>query len=761
MATARFAGRVGGLAVALGIAATTMSAVAWADEPPSDSTPAPERTATRASRPANHHPVAHAGAAAAIRRDSRVTAPRRKPAAQASAKSTVTAGRSDPGSLNVDPQLDWQDGILRGSMGATSTQPLLFSAVTSPSLGGKLGSDANTNRVLFGPEGQFSYLPSATALSDSTKVESFSIMVAEDTPFDRFVTGIPLFGLLAQQVLQLLHRTTVLGDLLAPIIGASQVVPFTVKPSVKAAGRPTAFTYLMPSFDGTPISVNYFPALNVARNQSDTAPTVLMGPGLPGPGDTDPDNPFGQMLSAANQFGSLTPGIPILRSDAWASPDGGPSYDGHGGYNVITWDPRGEYSSGGVLQLDNPFYEGRDVSSIISWATSQANPARSQVAIEDPLSGDPLIGMVGGSYGGGIQLTAASTDPRIDAIVPQLAWNSLVSSLYPNNNQFKAAMGGGLIIALAVTGARVNNQVYAGAVTGLTLGLLTQTAQAALASSGPTVLLNKLEAPTLLFQGMEDVLFTLSESVANARAILANPYGAPVKMVWFCGGHGTCLDPLNPNQDDQAFIDNLRWLDEYVAGTAGADLIPAFQWYDQRGAYWSSELLPFQSGFNSPEPFTANGSGGLLAIVSVLGGSGPSPLNRMPYSIGNGGQARNALNVMVSPPQGSQIVGAPQLSFSYSGLGTSRSVYAQLVDNATGRVLGNMVTAIPVTLDGHNHTVSIPMEQIAYTVGDGDSLTLQITSSASNFANFTTLGVIDVADVELELPIRAAGDPRF
>ena len=38
--------------------------------------------------------------------------------------------------------------------------------------------------------------------------------------------------------------------------------------------------------------------------------------------------------------------------------------------------------------------------------------------------------MVGGSYGGGIQLDAAAIDPRIDAIVPDIAWNSLVTSLY-------------------------------------------------------------------------------------------------------------------------------------------------------------------------------------------------------------------------------------------------------------------------------------------------------------------------------------------
>jgi ABC-2 type transport system ATP-binding protein len=40
------------------------------------------------------------------------------------------------------------------------------------------------------------------------------------------------------------------------------------------------------------------------------------------------------------------------------------------------------------------------------------------------------------------------------------------------------------------------------------------------------------------------------------------------------------------------------------------------------------------------------------------------------------------------------------VTLHYSGLGTSRNVYAQLVDDKTGRVLGNILTPIPVKLDG-------------------------------------------------------------
>lgn len=764
MGAARFAGPVTA-ALWVVVAGIAGQPAAWADDRPDPRTRAAE---TRATTPAGAHPTPTSMrvGAPARRRGGHLPHPRAevdgRPAssrAAASASEPAAAAARISTSLLVQPTLEWQDGILRGSLGASSAEELTFTVLSAPSLGGKLGSDVITNRVLFGPQGQFSYLPEGQALAEPGRMESFSVLVAENTAFDKFVTGIPLLGLLAGQVLQFLHRTPVLGELLAPVIGTARTVTFSADPYDLAAGRPTAFTTPVRSFDGTPISVNYFPALTVARGQTTAAPTVMLGPGLPGPGDTDPDNPFSQLLSEANQFGSLAPGIPALRSDSWVSPDGGPSYDGGGGYNVISWDPRGEYASGGVLQLDNPFYEGRDVSAIISWASGPANPAVSQVRADG--SGDPLIGIAGGSYGGGIQLTAAATDPRIDAIVPQLAWNSLLSSLYPRGTQFKTAMGSGLAIALAVTGARVNAQIYEGLATGVSLGLLSEGSQAVLSSSGPTSLLSSLRAPTLLFQGMQDVLFTLEQSVLNAQAIMADPAAAPVKMVWFCGGHGTCLDPLNPHQDDRALIDNLRWLDQYLAGDPDrpADTIPVFQWYDQRGVYRAADLLPFQNGFTSPEPYRVSGAGGPLGILGVLGGSGPFPLDRMPYSIGNGGPAANALNLTATPPAGAQVVGAPRLSFSYTGLGTARTVYAQLVDDVTGRVLGNVVTAIPVTLDGREHAVSVPLEQIAYTAGAGDSLTLQITSAASNFANFLALGMLEISGVELELPIRAGTGP--
>lgn len=517
----------------------------------------------------------------------------------------------------------------------------------------------------------------------------------------------------------IVHQVPVVSDVLAPLIGHAQVVGVDVNVGELApAGTPVAYTYKVTSFDGTPISMNYFPATGLQKD--DQAPTIFIGAGLSGAGDTNP-------------YSTGATGVGTFR-DA--------------GYNVVTWDSRGEHASGGVLQLDNPFFEGRDVSAMIDYVAKQPG-----TKLDGP--NDPRMGMVGGSYGGGIQWVTAGTDNRVDAIVPTISWNSLNSSLYPND-AFKTSYAALLLLSLVTTGANINNQLYAGIFTGALLGVLTDSQQAVLASSGPTSLVNKITAPTLVIQGTVDVLFPLQQAMDNAAILDAN--GVPVKMVWFCGGHGNCETP--PGDSQQMVEDaTMSWLNAYVMhkGQNVDDGLPKFQWIDQNGDHYTSDLLPTDPGF-AGTPVTASGGGGVLAIVPVLGGSGPGAAG-IPFGLGDGTKATNAVNTTVTAPSGSttQVVGAPELTMTYSGIGTSRHVYAQIVDDQTGQVVGNVVTAVPVTLDGKEHTVTIPMEAVAYTLPPGHTATVQITSSATPFLNFTEFGVVNISDVQVSLPTVGSG----
>ena len=652
----------------------------------------------------------------------------RRESSSATSSSTASLTASNP--IVIDQSLTIVDGIYNGTTGATTTgsNPLTYTLLSGPSAGGKLTFSAtkDTNYVL----GNFTYLPNQSILAGGT--EQFKILVAEKTQFDKVLEGIPILGGLAGQVILVLHQNPVLGTLLAPIIGYSQVVTFNPNPEVdNPLGNPLAFTYKMPSFDGTLISLNWFPASTLGPDgvpAGNLAPTIMNGPGLATAGQTDPYTPFG--------IAGLTPGVQSLRND---------------GYNVVTWDPRGEFASGGILQLDSPAFEARDVSKMIDWIATQPTSALNG-------TNDPKVGMAGGSYGGGIQLTSAGTDSRIDAIVPGIAWNSLNQALYPDK-AFKTSYSSLLLLSLVLSKARINNQIYLGVISGVLTGFLSNTAQSVLASSGPNFVIGNITAPTLFEQGTIDVLFTLQQAIQNLE--MMKP-GVPAQMIWSCTGHGVCLTPdtTGTRNLDAA----LNWLDKYVKGEA-VPTAPNFQYTDQLGNWFQSDYLPTGGSQFFGTNFTAatGASGGTLGIVPIIGGSGPAPQASIPYSLGLASKAKNAINVKLNLTELSQTVGAPTVTFDYQGLGTSRYVYAQLVDNNTGLVLGNLVTPVPVTLDGRTHSVTFNMENIVYTADnptDLGDLTLQITSSATAYENFTAFGAVNISNIGLTLQTPATVTPE-
>ncbi len=70
--------------------------------------------------------------------------------------------------------------------------------------------------------------------------------------------------------------------------------------------------------------------------------------------------------------------------------------------------------------------------------------------------------------------------------------------------------------------------------------------------------------------------------------------------------------------------------------------------------------------------------------------------------------------------------------------------------------MGNIVTPIPLTLDGRTHPVDIDMEDIVYSYCDSvpkkDDLELQIDRPATPYLNLTQYNFIDVSDVTVSLP---------
>ena len=275
------------------------------------------------------------------------------------------------------------------------------------------------------------------------------------------------------------------------------------------------------------------------------------------------------------------------------------------GYNVSTWDPRGFGQSGGSAEVDSPAVEGRDMERIISWVAT-----RPGVQLDRP--GEPRLGMVGVSYGAGIQLTTAAVDCRVDAIVPTWSWHSLATSL-DKGNITKNGWSGLLYAALA--GRPIDPHLVVAHQESLPTGVIDPAERAWFVQRGPGQLVDRIRAPTLFVQGEEDDLFTLDEAITNYGILWDNH--VPTAMVWMCGGHGVCL--TNPGNTQLVVTRTLDWLDRYVKDDRSVDVGPRFTFVDQNGVTYSASEYPLPT----VRSITADGQGTLQ--LTAARGLGPRP----------------------------------------------------------------------------------------------------------------------------------------
>jgi ABC-2 type transport system ATP-binding protein len=527
------------------------------------------------------------------------------------------------------------------------------------------------------------------------------------------------------------------------------------------------------SFDGTKIAAHWFPGKGVDAQHP--APTILEGPGWSSGGDT---NSSGNSPDAGAAFG--VPGISTFIQH---------------GYNVLTWDPRGFGQSGGTVEIDDPRYEGRDVSALIDWVAKQPEAQLDQSCTSHKLRSkrrrraksrvtcatspnDPTIGMAGASYGGGIQLVSAAIDKRIDAIAPTIAWNSLIPSLFPAGNVKNG--WGSILVAAGVEGSlpgglsspataagRQDPHFYSILQNGLATGTETQDDLNWMASHGPGALVNQIHVPTLIMQGTVDTLFPLEQGVTNfeqigdnslrVAAIKASSKGkrkrgrksdspvqrVPVKMVWFCGGHGVCLTGAGPGAN---YLDQrqLTWFDHYLRGRNDVDTGPKFAWIADDAQLRTSDAFPLTPAGE----LTASGSG----TLPITPGQGSGALIFAT-------QAANAVDLAVpGPAKDANVVGPPHLDLTYQGTAAPQKtwIYAQFVNPRNGTVLGNIATPIPVTLDGATHSLSQDLNMVAGRAPAGGGYTLQLTPSSSLYDIQRSAGAVTFNSIQVSMPL---GDP--
>ncbi len=479
------------------------------------------------------------------------------------------------------------------------------------------------------------------------------------------------------------------------------------------------------SFDGTKINTHFFPAAGLAAGKR--APTVFVGHGYGQTGGTDENS------SSETLFGQVGLG-PLRRA----------------GYNVLTWDARGFGQSGGQVEVDSPQYEGRDVQALIDFAARQP-----EARLDAP--GDPHMGMSGVSYGAGIQLVTAAIDRRVDVITPTIAWNNLLTALYKEQvvktgwgavllGAGQTALAGGLFNVNGPETGSQDPQITQAGAEGVATGRFSDQSVAFFRSRGLPGLVDRVRVPTLLIEGTADTLFTLDEARRNHAILRSN--GVPVRMVWFCGGHGACLTGKGPS--DQIEKSVLAWFARYLKGDSSVNTGKPFSYVAQDGVERAGATYP---------PIT---NGALEAS-----GAGTLPLAAGP---GNGAAiaaspAADAFNLDLPPaPRTVDVAGSPLLSLTYSGTGApgQTHVYAQIVDTARNLVLGNVAQPVPVTLDGAQHSLTLPIEAIAFHGERGARLRLQIAPASSLYAPQRTNGALSLSKVSVRIPtVDLSAQPRL
>ncbi len=469
------------------------------------------------------------------------------------------------------------------------------------------------------------------------------------------------------------------------------------------------------SFDGTPIAVHFFPPTTAPAGG--VAPTVLVGAPYPSPGETRAGEDVGDRIGLATLRGA--------------------------GYNVLTWDPRGIGASAGSIMFDSPSVEGRDVRAIIDFVAAQP-----EAQLDAP--GDPRIGMSGTSYGATIQYITAALDARVDAIVPDIGWESLTTALRRGGavkTGWLASLCGLDKVPNAVDGearagdvkpASASSELKAACLEG-TRGTLSKGSRTWLADHGPGALIKRIRAPALIMQGTTDTLFPLDQASAAFAALRTS--GVPVQMLWYCGGHVACeSDPGDPGTLSRA---GLAWLNRWLRPDPSVDTGPPFQWLADDGVWRSGPDFPLASA----GALDAVGSGSLKITTS------DSPLRGLGRAAA---PTRNAVEVRFPAPAGeADLVGNPRVRLTYRGRAKPERtfLYAQVVDGEADRVLGGLATPLPVILDGRERTVARPLEAIAEHGGPASLYRLQITPGVATYELQRSQGRVSLYGAFGSLPL--------
>ncbi|MEU1485407.1 CocE/NonD family hydrolase [Streptomyces sp. NPDC005752] len=489
------------------------------------------------------------------------------------------------------------------------------------------------------------------------------------------------------------------------------------------------------------------------------------------------------------------------------------------GYVGLVYSGLGFGRSGCLITLDDPAIDGEAASGLVDFlaGTRAADDGTKADYVTSDAPGDPVVGMIGGSYGGAVQLATASADHRVDALVPLITWNDLAYSLAPNaagatrgvssetpgvfkwqwTDGFYLMGEGQPLLVPTLDPSRfgslgclhfaeracdtirlLNSGRYP---TAATREMLTYAR-----SVSPASYLSGVTAPTLLVQGQADSLFNLNEATATYRALEAR--GTTTKMIWQSWGHSGGSVPgeldLGSGNLETSYVGQriLAWFDRYLHHDENTSTGPEFAYYrDWESGYGTAAAVPgmsrtmYLSGDGAlvdSRSKVARGSrqyaNRLLAtshsessLAGLIGLSDPAPYDTEGTYLGwTGPPLTSPLDVVGAPRATLKVVSPKTERVQNSGDAADKLVlFAKVYDVApdgTQKLVNRLVAPVRVPDVTRPFTVELPGVVHRYEAGHR----LRFVVAGSDTAYFGNRGVKPVTVVSapgdtgvLELPV--------
>jgi hypothetical protein len=412
---------------------------------------------------------------------------------------------------------------------------------------------------------------------------------------------------------------------------------------------------------------------------------------------------------------------------------------------VLSFDQRGFGETGGQAYVENPKVEGHDVRKLVSLISRL-----DWVQQDGP--GDPHMGAVGGSYGGGYQFLAAFEElrtkgkPLFDALAPEITWNDLSRSLAPEGVvrvEWASALS-----AAAVPGDSLPHNIYLALLEGAATGTWpdgsvpgTENLDEFFKRNGPKWHIDhgrKLDIPVLFGQGTTDSLFNLQQGLTNWRTAITDRARKHSIFVGYNGGHvlpavfpqgiDVSSDPCSKELGGGDFRQlSIRFFDEQLKGIKTG-----------LGGYGQFHIATPDSTCTTVSSVTPDTDVDLGQVVSPAAAGAP-----IPYEISAGPIS---------------IAGSSYVTGKLTATPGSRAFYGLAVGTspADAHLVQNNVMPLNVTeLADGSSKVRIELPATAVDVPEGQSLYLLVSAVSDTFAgmNSRAPGVVLLDQTTVHLPL--------